>query len=173
MKCFNRCINIVMIFLVFTSLNSIAQSVPSFSRFDFPWGGYDFKLADFNNDEILDIVVNFDSSHVYLGNGNGTFYTYSSFDVINSTKILTEDFNMDGNQDVFIRGSIYLGDGNGGFGNSISHDIGEYETITGDFNNDHIPDIVTGSVQKQLKTYLGNGDGTFREPSMDDTLYLV
>ncbi len=86
--------------------------------------------------------------------------------------LVAADLNGDGNLDM-VQGTgtssgsgqktlyLYFGMGNGALANPVSLHTGAeaWSAAVGDFNDDGIPDLVTGS-----KLMRGNGDGTFRAP---------
>lgn len=119
----------------------------------------DITLADFNEDDILDILAsmrNPDQLAVAFGVGNCTFTNPVFYPAANNPeRLYTTDFDQDGHTDfivghmnLLVNGKIriFLGDGLGGF-------AGPYEPTTvnkgpvkdlgvGDFNEDGKPDIV-------------------------------
>ncbi len=142
--------------------------------------------ADFTNNGTLDLAattgtaagLSDDLVAVLLGNGNGTFQPEIDFGSWYEVplSVATADFNGDGNLDLVVSGysgtyagaTVALGDGkgnftsrllNGGVGGVISNDV-----VTGDFNGDGKPDFIYCDPQN-LSLFLGNGDGTFKQPS--------
>ena len=125
-------------------------------------------LADFNNDNQLDIVVgNVGSSSLSLfyGYGNGTFRTIENYAIgtdFSPYSIIIADFNYDDRLDIattdFQNSNIFIffGDGNGSFEKlSIRYPTGNgtkpYAIAIADLNNDNRSEIVvalwgTGSV---------------------------
>jgi hypothetical protein len=139
---------------------------------------------------------------VFLGHGDGTFKV-GSITPINSdfpfalnlgvpVEIALADFNGDGNLDVVTANptrivplllgggsssiSILLGNGDGTFRETSDANVGVTFGISvavGDFNNDHIPDIVVNGVIPVnggfgfgVSVLLGNGNGTFQAPQL-------
>ena len=98
--------------------------------------------------------------------------------------VVTADFNNDGRLDLATANpgrhsvSVLLGDGAGGFGAAIdsagaTNDAFERASVTvADFNNDGDLDLATAMYGYQdglfgrLDVRLGNGDGTFRSPTL-------
>jgi large repetitive protein len=133
-------------------------------------------VADFNKDHKLDAAVaNFTGQLAILfGNGNGTFQPplYYSVDYLES--IAAADFRNDGNIDLaMVDGlnqyvTVLLNNGDGTFGSPSTVPLNGVPVFVaiGDFNGDHIPDLV--AVQYiptfTISVMLGNGDGTFQSP---------
>jgi hypothetical protein len=87
-------------------------------------------------------------------------------DVLN---LAVGDFNKDGNPDLaFVTGQnlvIFLGAGDGTFTEKESYPCTCTTLTVADFNDDHVPDIATNGVF----LYIGNGDGSFRAPTIPFT----
>ena len=143
-------------------------------------------LRDFNNDGLLDMVINAPDEFIvisYLGDGNGNFPGPPAEveDVPHPAAGMDAgDFNSDGNLDVAVSGpstpgsgvddqvSIMLGDGAGGFSvSAFSLNDKPASVKVGDLNNDGILDlVVAGAPPKNttgnfIATYLGDGTGSF------------
>ena len=131
--------------------------------------------ADFDNDGKTDgcfSAADGQSITILLGNGDGT---YGSSQTINLTGaphgIAVLDVDGDGDWDIVDANVdddeliLSLNDGNGHFGTPTHFDSGvsgEYALESGDMNNDGIMDLVVGARDgQQIRTLLGNGDGTF------------
>lgn len=93
----------------------------------------------------------------------------------NSAATSVADFNRDGIQDLVVTLSsaavsnnlaVFLGSGNGSFGSAVqlsSEGLNTLSVITGDFNQDDIPDIVTANLGSDtVSLLLGNGNGGFQ-----------
>jgi hypothetical protein len=129
-------------------------------------GAYSVATGDFNKDGKADLAVacrNNASVSVLLGNGDGTFQPYVSY-VVGSEpdSINVADFNGDGNQDltVAVGGavSVLLGNGNGTFGTASIYPTGYTDALgVGDFNGDHLLDIVTIDGQQSISVLLNTG----------------
>jgi hypothetical protein len=136
---------------------------------------YGFLMADFNNDNKLDIWAD---SILMLGNGNGKFHFGS---LVPHYAFLDGaaygDFNGDGKLDlVYVSGDlgifnfgkrivVALGDGNGKFtvSSTVTSFIGFLTLATGDFNGDGKLDVIAVEGNR-LAVFLGNGDGTLGAP---------
>ena len=119
---------------------------------------YSVALADFNNDNYLDIVATTsetDNIVVFLGYGNGTFVfnaTYSTGYRSRPYTLVISDFNNDHIWDIAVANSgtsnIFLiyGSGDGTFGNETSSSLGygyhPYSIAVTDLNSDGWMDIV-------------------------------
>ncbi len=155
----------------------------------------DFAVADYNRDDNLDFAVNNFCSrktHLFLGNGDGTFQCTKVFDLpFYAFGIDAEDLDGDGNAD-FIAVSwrsgsfyyelpleVYFGDGTGGFRqetilldspytNNYPY-VGSRGIALGDFDGDGTADVVVNcdradnSDGKLLSFYRGWGDGSFQK----------
>jgi len=139
-------------------------------------------VGDFNGDHRSDIAVwkqGWNSTPVYLSNGDGSFrisnYLTSAAEVNNplATRIVA-DFNGDGRSDIVVvtPGTIdvafYLSNGNGSFNRVVeSQGAGVWlsvasDILTGDFDGDGRPDLVTRSTQAtSLVHFDGTGGASF------------
>jgi hypothetical protein len=140
----------------------------------------DVRLADFNNDGILDIVVtNYDSGDisVLLGNGDGTFQPQRRFNATpNPLGLAIGDINNDGKLDIIAIDStpanvpnniaVLLGNGDGTFQPEKIFQAPSVLFLANlqlaDFNHDGKLDlVVAGGQLNGIDFFLGNGDGTF------------
>ena len=130
-----------------TMLSTGAESLPSSVAF-----------GDLNNDTILDIVVansGSDSVGIFLGYGNGSFAhqtVYSTGNGSGPVSVALGDLNNDTALDFVVtyRGNsnvgIFLGYGDASFTNQMTYstalDSDLISLAVGDFNNDHVPDVL-------------------------------
>ncbi len=147
-----------------------------------PIGGVpcDIVAADFNNDGITDIAAASRQGHgvsILLGVGDGSFRPVVTYLASSpQTGLAVADFNGDGNVDIVSVDSddidqvvtILLGAGDGTFQATESDYpalFPQFVTVA-DFNGDGNPDFVLiNHGSDKLSVFLGNGDGTFSEPS--------
>ncbi len=142
-------------------------------------------LGDFNNDTKLDVAVANDavsgvpygapSISILLGNGMGGLGAATTLDLgVNFSRLVTGDFNGDGNLDVAgvtriqvtgisdpVPGTIVTlaGDGSGGFTISNTTGVGysPQGLASGDFNSDGRPDLIAGN---SGRSRFVDGDGS-------------
>jgi hypothetical protein len=139
--------------------------------------------TDLNADGKLDLGIYDGSSiYVFLGNGNGTFQSALSTNVVGGVSVppVVGDFNGDGKLDFLIpatgatAGTVLFGNGDGTFRNSglpFSMPFGlPVPVAVGDFDGDGKLDVAgafssgpSGASGSSLATIaFGNGDGTFQ-----------
>jgi hypothetical protein len=154
-------------------VSTITMSQPQTYNFGF----WQLQTADFNHDAILDLLGEYDGLSLELGVGNGTFEHPILVDGTNysPSQFGYGDFNNDGNIDVVSFSALPLsdplthmrmlfGNGKGQFTEGpglTSYDHSFYNVTVGDFNQDGNLDLVT--TDGYMSSYLGNGDGTFRQ----------
>jgi len=147
-------------------------------------------VGDFNGDNVLDLAVlnagngstPLPSVAVLLGNGNGTFKAPLLFKLpmksIRNGSIAAGRFTASNMLDVAVTGyylgggavAILLGNGDGTFRlGQILRGGTPTSIAVGDFNGDGQLDLVDANDTQQFVGYvtffLGNGDGTFQEPT--------
>ena len=122
--------------------------------------------ADFNGDGIVDLAstdVANGMVRVFLGNGNGTFVSFSNAPVPMAHGLAGGDFNRDGILDLVVAPltqghvSILLGNGDGTFsvgGTFATRTGGPYYVTVGDFNADGKLDVVTANGPRRVFTLL-------------------
>jgi hypothetical protein len=163
------------------------------SEVNYPTGNIPFGVAagDLNGDGKLDLAVaDFNCPgtpcsdgyvSVLLGNGDGTFQGHVDYPVgVTPDAVTLADFNGDGKLDLAVgsgdpsaTGSIFvlLGNGDGTLQPQTTWSTGAtgnqpLALFTGDFNNDGKLDLIsTNSSGNGISVLLGNGDGTFQNPS--------
>lgn len=135
---------------------------------------YALGAADFNNDNILDLVVGDISSEqviIHRNNGDGTFTELGSASAGGNVWMLTTgDVNGDGNMDVATansfssNGGILLGDGAGNLAAAITVPMGGHTVATdlGDLDGDGDMDWELSSFGAgNWELFKNNGSGTF------------
>jgi hypothetical protein len=163
-----------------------------------PWhgGGTPYPgaltVGDFNNSGNLGLAVTeFQNSIAvaFLGNGNGSFTTPSTYVAIpgaSSASLVAADFNGDGNLDLAagndVNGIVLvvsLGYGDGAFNTVSGSPFGVSGSVNsiavGDFNGDGKLDLAITTVDLTVARsgsviiLLGNGDGTFTQAAGSPT----
>src|SRR5271157_1132232 len=134
---------------------------------------------DFNGDGRLDVVTaETNTVSVWLGNGDGTFKTPTSYPVASGpASIAVADFNGDAKPDLVVVGgsgtapaiSILLGKGDGKFQTAVNYVPTGHAMLSvavADFNGDGKLDLALTSQLQDVPAGVwivtGNGDGTFQ-----------
>ncbi|MBU8934151.1 MAG: VCBS repeat-containing protein [candidate division Zixibacteria bacterium] len=144
------------------------------------WYPVDIDGADFNEDGILDFVVQYANdiglTRTLIGNGDGTFtegQSVSTTDIGGATAVVTADFDRDGHVDLATRGvttgaciSVVFGDGQGGFDYDQTYNItGTNLGLmgSGDVDGDGDIDLVSvhGMGGTSLDVLSNDGSGLF------------
>jgi hypothetical protein len=149
-------------------------------------GPVSLVAADFNGDGKLDLAVANDAGvSILFGNGDGTFQAPVNYSAeYDPTSVATADFNGDGKPDLAVAvscgdpqcdegyGGVYilLNNGNGSFQSPVEYMLTAavpLDAAVGDFNGDGIEDLITadGHLSGDVSVLLGNGDGTFQNPT--------
>jgi len=166
-----------------------AVHFPNTSGFDSPAIAAD----DLDNDGKLDLVIGHNAAcytapcvisksiTVMRGNGNGTFQPAREITVGSSTAaIAIGDFNRDGFKDLALASSssrllLLLGNGDATFTQqptltmtADTFGVDATDVDIADFNGDTFQDLVVAVALNGSRTaiLIGNGDGTFRAPSI-------
>ncbi len=135
-------------------------------------------LNDFNHDEQLDVVLacsGGDQVSILLGRGNGKFDEGPQYPVHRApVSVSSDDVNGDGHPDLAValrndKVKIFLGNGRGEFRPGMQYEYGDTPTSLAlkDLNQDGKPDLVVtngGPMLSAVSVWIGNGDGTFRDP---------
>lgn len=136
--------------------------------------GYEPEFADLNGDGHLDVAFGNigNGVSVAFGNGDGTFSVPTTIISSGETRaVQLADLNGDGKIDLIStdqytqKAYVALGNGDGTFKAANTYNAGvSYDLKVGDFNNDGILDLATGSLagNTAVSVVLGNGDGTFK-----------
>ncbi len=143
----------------------------------------DLAVGDFDGDGKSDLVISHDGPRklaVLLGDGKGSF-RLGSCRVAPIDELTAVDINSDGKLDIVgtnfdLQTSPYallslLGNGDGTFQSPLLFDKNDQlkSPLFVDVNHDGLLDIVALGNKVSpyaVKTFLGNGDGSFRKPSM-------
>ena len=157
----------------------------------------DFGVVDdMNGDGNLDLVIGESTQGVFqflicLGNGHGGFaapvgYSPTQVDLSFATTFITADVNGDNHKDIITsEGQIFLGQASGTnftlapqsfTGTASATNMYAPGLVAADFNNDHKLDLAVND-GATIRTFLGNGDGTFTTgpayPTISNRGFLV
>ncbi len=140
---------------------------------------YSAKLADINNDGILDLVtggrtgISPSEISIFIGNNDGTFNEINNITTSSLDEMQIADINNDGNLDIIYDNnnaiSYNLGDGKGSFSSTQSFSVlpqlnDTYAFVLGDLNGDGITDLTVGgtySGSARIGVYFGSSTGIF------------
>lgn len=135
-------------------------------------------INDFNHDDQLDVVLacsGSDQVSILFGRGNGKFEDGPQYPVHRTpVSVSSEDVNGDGHPDLAValrndKVKIFLGSAGGTFRPGVQYEYGDTPTSVAlkDLNRDGKPDLVVtngGPMLSAVSVWIGNGDGTFRDP---------
>ena len=135
-------------------------------------------MGDFNQDEHADVALacaGDDKVALLLGLGNGKFEEGQHYPVHRTpVAIAADDVNGDHHLDLVValrndKIKVFLGNGTGEFRHGAQYEYGDTPTSVAlfDLNNDGKLDLVVtngGPMSNAVSIWLGNGDGSFRDP---------
>ncbi len=146
---------------------------------------YSVNVADFNNDNRLDIIATNFGTHnvgIFLGRGDGTFFNQSTYSTGSSRPMTSAvaDFDGDKRLDIVITNygtesiGILMGRSDGTFSSPIilttGYDSFPRSIAVGDFNNDGRMDVAVANFgTSNIGLFFGSGDGTFLNQSIYST----
>ncbi|MGH7208513.1 MAG: FG-GAP repeat domain-containing protein [Nitrospiraceae bacterium] len=136
-------------------------------------------LNDFNGDGYVDVAVacsGSDQIAIFLGLANGTFGVGPRYTIHRApVSIASGDFNGDQKPDLIAalrndKVKVFLGNGDGSFVEGPLYEYGDTPTsiAVADLNLDGKLDVAVtngGPMSSAVSIWLGNGNGTFREPT--------
>jgi hypothetical protein len=135
-------------------------------------------VNDFNQDGQLDLVLacsGSDQISIMFGRGNGKFEEGPQYPVHRTPiSVASEDINGDGHPDLAValrndKVKIFLGSAKGQFRPGVQYEYGDTPTSVAlkDLNQDGRPELIVtngGPMLSAVSVWIGNGDGTFRDP---------
>ncbi|CAF1020117.1 unnamed protein product [Adineta ricciae] len=147
---------------------------------------YGIAVADFNNDNQLDIAVTnygYGNFGIFLACVNGTFFnqiTYTSGDYSQPWSIAVADLDKDGRLDVTVANAgtdsvgVFFGYALEDYLSAPSYSIGSSSQATsiavGDFNYDsHLDVVIANNVMNNIMILFGSGYGTFLDKRIYST----
>jgi len=143
------------------SLGAVSLPVPSAPPAYILGTAQPYGIGNLKGNNIPDIIY---GDQIFIGNGNGTFQSPTTFSG-GGANILLADFDGDGKLDVVgvSQGQLSFskGNGDGTFQAATTNTItGGYWAAVGDFNGDGKPDVLT-STGLGLSVLPGVGNGSF------------
>ena len=135
-------------------------------------------VNDFNQDGQLDLALacsGSDQVSLMFGRANGKFEEGPQYPVHRTpVSVASEDVNSDGYPDLAValrndKVKIFLGSANGEFRPGVQYEYGDTPTSVAlrDLNQDGKPELIVtngGPMLSAVSVWIGNGDGTFRDP---------
>jgi hypothetical protein len=135
-------------------------------------------MGDFNEDGHVDVALacsGGDEISLLIGQGNGKFEEGQRYPVHRTPiSLAADDLNGDHHLDLVValrndKVKVFLGDGMGEFRHGVQYEHGDTPTSVAlsDLNSDGKLDLVVtngGPMSNAVSIWLGNGDGTFRDP---------
>jgi len=135
-------------------------------------------MGDFNEDGHADVALacsGGDEISLLLGHGDGKFEEGQRYPVHRAPIALaTDDINGDHHSDLVValrndKIKVFLGNGRGEFRHGVQYEYGDTPTSVAlsDLNGDGRLDLVVtngGPMSNAVSIWLGNGDGSFRDP---------
>ena len=149
---------------------------PSISLTKLPTLERNVQVGDFNHDGIPDLIAGRSTGEVVVvfGRGDGTF-SEAELIATQSFNPVVGDVNGDGHLDIIVNAAVIPGNGDGTFDEPVPSTVvmGDASSRVADFNGDGHLDVVVGTPVFQTVTpgssprlYLGNGDFSFRPPTL-------